>query len=388
MKRYSEKPEVYPYMFSDDLLISYINGEKKMDKQLFSHIVYDLEENIEKQNIGKSYHLDYDSMTLRDLAPWAESKNDLLCAESSVRSQILGLYNQGLNCNLSNTLKKLNGDLGTQTDPVDKEVYFPKQIADDLLRYAELNRTKPIFALKHKKTRFVYGSVSDRHQILQDSRMYEMYEAIFSDIPHTVSFEHNYFRCRININLDDIRVDLGKENSMSFRISLGNSMFGMGSAFVRAGTWEQICSNGAMGWKSRLNKVYNLDIKDNLFDWKRSHVYAPINILKDMQDGLIKQLTYGDKYMEAVEDAYETTESIFKKEETIEKELTDDRFKLTKNEALQAYRLLKHKHEQYQNTNAFDTGRVIAEVARDTISLDRKIELEKIAGQIMFSQIN
>ena len=357
-----------------------------MDQQLFESIVYDLKENIEKKQVSTAkFHLDYPSMTLRN----AKDDTEYLCAEKSVRSQLLGLINSGVNVHLGGTLSKLYGDgVGNQTDPIDHFVYDPKELGDDLLRYCELNRKENIYVLNHKVSNNAYGIVSGRHVITQDADVYDMQRNIFRDIPNTTTYQHNYFRFMIQITCDEIAIELEDGNKMKLRINLGGSMFGYGSAFIKIGSYEKICMNGAMGWKNKLNKIFNIPQNDRgVFDWRKRHTYSADYILKEMEKGIIKQLSYGDVYMQALQEAHEANEPLFKENTKIDEELTKDRFKLTQQEAGDVYKLLLHKHKQYSKKNAFDVGRAIAEVARDTPSLDRRIELEQLAGETMLMQV-
>jgi len=360
-----------------------------MDKQLFEGIVYDLQENIEKKAIQtKNFHLDYNSSTMKHIN---KENVNYTCQDKAVRSQIVSLINSGIGMYLGSTLNKLNSDtLKAHNDPYDQFKYDPKEVADDLLRYCELNRDTNINLLTHKTSGNAYGAVSDNHQIVQDAKIYELYKNTFveSGIPHTANFSHDYFKMKIDITLDDVYIELEEGNSMKLRISLGNSMFGFGSAFVRIGSWEQVCSNGAMGWSSKLSKTFNLnEVDKKYFPLQKRHVYAPSFIIQEMETGIMKNLSLGQKYMEVLEAAHETNIELFKKTAKIEEELTKQRFGLAKAEAADVYKLLIHKHKQYKRKNAFDVGRAIAEVARDTISLDRRIELETIAGKVMLSQV-
>lgn len=348
-----------------------------MDQILFKQICKDLNDNIEIIKIDKDFHMTPKSID-------NNINKNLVFADNSVRSQYLSLIND--NMYLPAVYRKLS-NATNQTDPTNHDVLQPNQILEDLVRWSELNRKQESYAYRHKQSGLVYGVVSNKHKLLQDLDILEnIYENIFHGIPHTVSFEHNHFRMRINVVLDEIAVELVGNNAMKFRMSIGNSMFGVGSAFIYAGSYEMWCTNGAMGWRTKFNKKYNLDSND-IFEFRRSHVIAPIKILKDMNTNTIKQLSHADKYMEQLEQANEINETIFTEKEQIDEQLQKDKFKLSKSEAQQAYLLMKHKHEQYGRMNGFDTGRAIAEVARDTTNMDRKIELENIASTIMFSQL-
>lgn len=366
-----------------------------MDQKLFENIVYDLRDNVDKKTVSTTdYHLDYPSMTLKHVGNGIDY-DDYHCAEASVRSQLLGLVNSGVKIHLGSSLNNLfKGD--SIVDPVDKFNYDPTELADELLRYCELKRQKNVYVLNHKTSGNALGIVSGTHKITQDADIYELYQNFFAEIPHTAEFRHNYFRMMINVTLDEMELELEDGNSMKLRINLGNSMFGVGSAFIRIGSWEKVCQNGMMGWRSKLNKVFDIApigqkpkgvLGTGVFDWRMNHTYQPSKILEEMSDGIMKQLTYGGKYIDAMERANEANEPLFKKNTKIEEALTKEKFKLTKNEAAEAYKLMIHKHKQYGRKNAFDVGRAIAEVARDTASLDRRIELEIIAGNTMLLQV-
>lgn len=357
-----------------------------MDQQLFEGIVYDLRDNIQRKAINTAnYHLDYPAMKLKHV----ERPEEYACAHTSVRSQIVGLINAGVKINLGSTLSKLYGHLKPLLDEHTRINYAPVDIAEQLLRYCELNRAKNLYILYHQTSRYAYGMVSDRHQITQDADIYDLYRELFQEIPHTAYFSHNYFRMKIDITMDDIELELEDGNSMKLRVSLGNSMFGVGSAFVKIGSWEQICSNGAMGWNNKLTKEFGLSKEDaHYFPYTQRHTYAPSHILGEMKEGIIKQLGMGQEYIEVLEEAHSIESPIIKKVEDIEKELQKDKFGLGKAEAEEVYKLLMHKHKQYKRRNAFDVGRAIAEVARDTVNLDRQIELEQIAGKTMLAQVS
>ena len=389
-----------------------------MDQQLFTSTCKDLKKNITKVLVDKNDHLQNRGIM----------SSGLNFADDSVRSQYIELINPGLN--LGSVTKKLNkldnvvhdrryvkyhinmeGGLTPYIRNENLDInrfnkmnggYIPdengeyvlldenidaKELSDQLIRYCELNRKQPIFAYRHEGSGLVYGIVSQRHTLLQDIDVFDIINNRFEDIPHTYQFEHNNFRMRVGIILDEIAVELGGEKSIKFRISAGNSMFGVGSAFVVAGSFEMWCKNGAMGWRTKAKKEWRAEGFLGGFEWSKIHVYNPSYILRDLSNALNDQLGKADKYLELIENANEADEPIFKQNDDIIKKLTEDKFKLHKTEAEEVYKLMKTKTQQYGRFNGFDTGRAIAEVARDIPNLTRRFELERISGKIMFAQV-
>ncbi|MFX1538597.1 MAG: hypothetical protein ACFFDI_30790, partial [Promethearchaeota archaeon] len=282
----------------------------------------------------------------------------------------------------------------------------PQGILNLVIRYLELkkDRTKnPIHMLRHKKSGLIYGFVSKNFVQVRDIDIYKMVKAYFEDSGLKVEWKYDHwtFNMRIAAIIDDFNVELGGGNSLKLRLLLGNSMTGRGSAYVTIGSFEQWCSNGAMGWVNKLAKYFKAEIGDNglRIDKPEDVIFAdsirqrhsfttPDRILENMMTGIESQLKNGDKYLYLLENAKEITEPIIQENKDIVEELQKDRFKLRKQEAQNVFAILKTKANQYKDNSGFSIGRAIAEVGRDTESHERKIELEKLASKVMFSQLD
>lgn len=354
-------------------------GIEKMEEQQFIAICKDLKDNIEKVIINKNDHFD-GKKTM---------KSGLQFSDDSVRSQYIELINPSMHlAKVSSKLNELNNPI---TDPISHEVIDPKILSDKLIRYCELNRERTLYCYKHKISGLAYGFVSPQHKILYDLDMWKVVNNLVKDIPHSYDLRHHTFRMEININFDEIAIELAGNNSMKYRMCIGNSMFGQGSAFITAGSFEQICTNGAKAWRTKVRKEWEeqwseLGITGG-FDWRKAHIISAEVILKDINKEITNQIGKADKYIGLLEEANEINESIFKENADIVAELQKKKFELTKKEANEVYRLMKTRHEQYGRFNAFDTGRAIAEVARDTPNHQRAMELEQRAGYIMVTQV-
>jgi hypothetical protein len=274
---------------------------------------------------------------------------------------------------------------------IDREIN-PKELLDKTIRYCELLKDRkkyPIYVLRHKISGLIYAFVSKDHVRLSDKDIIDMVEPYFADMPVTFQYKHSTWRMEVNATLDDISIELGHNNAMKLRVCIGNSMFGRGSAYVSIGSWEMLCSNGAMGWASKLAEQFEVEGFELLEDVRQQHRWkTPDVILDEMREGITSQLKGGDKYLYLIENANEITDPIIKKNKDIVEELRKKRFNLKENEAREVYALLKTKTEQYRHTNGFDVGRAIAEVARDTENHERALELEKLASKTMFSQLD
>ncbi|MFW9879728.1 MAG: hypothetical protein ACFFG0_42175 [Candidatus Thorarchaeota archaeon] len=282
----------------------------------------------------------------------------------------------------------------------------PRRILDLLVRFMELNKNRtrnPIYILKHKQTDLVYGFVSKNFVQVRDYDIYKMVKAYFEDsgLKVTWNYDHWTFNMRIAAIIDDFSVDIGGGNSMKLRLLLGNSMTGRGSAYVTIGSFEQWCSNGAMGWVSKLAQYFKAEIDENgtridkpddvIFaeNIRQRHSFTtPDKILQNMMTGIETQIKNGDKYLYLIDNAKEITDPIIQENKDMVEELQKDRFKLRKQEAQNVFAILKTKANQYKDNSGFSIGRAIAEVGRDTDNHERKIELEKLASKVMFSQLD
>lgn len=286
------------------------------------------------------------------------------------------------------------------------QILSPKNILDSMVRYLELRKDRtrnPIYMLKHKQTDLIYGFVSKNFVQVRDSDIYKMVKAYFEDSGFNVEwkFEHSTFNMRIATIIDDFSVDLGEGNAMKLRLLLGNSMTGRGSAYVTIGSFEQWCSNGAMGWVNKLSQYFKAEVRDDgvTIDKPEDIIFAdsirqrhsfttPDRILENMMKGIESQLKNGDKYLYLIENAKEITDPIIKENRDMVEALQQERFKLRKQEAQNVFAILKTKANQYKDNSGFSIGRAIAEVGRDTDSPERKVELEKLASKVMFSQLD
>lgn len=271
-----------------------------------------------------------------------------------------------------------------------ERIIKPNEIADQLVRYCELRKDRkryPIHMLQHEKTNAIYGFVSKDHVVLSDYDIYNTTMAYFENIPCTIQYEHSTFQMRLGIILDELAVDLGYDNSIKLRLSIGNSMFGRGSAYVMMGSFEKWCENGAMGWFTKMKKEWDNPGFIDGFELREQHRWkTPDKILEGMRDAMTEQIKNGDKYIYLLDNAKEITDSIIDERKDAVAQLQEKKFGLQKQEAENVYAILKTKVQQYQ-TNAFGVGRAIAEVARDTSNHQRQIDLEKIASHVMFSQL-
>lgn len=289
----------------------------------------------------------------------------------TAKQQYLGLINPGIH--LPTVLNKLEG-MEMKEDPGDFVRYNPAEISDNLIRLCELTRTKPIYGYKVSDMDLIYGCVSDQHTFVNDRDIHKITETFFDSMPHNVSLNHSIYRMVMQYELPEMAIPLGNDNSMNFRVSVGNSQFGVGSLFVEAGSYEKICTNGSMAWISQ-------------FSWRADHRRTTSkSLLERLVSGLNTILSKADKYMALLQQANETVIPIIKAEESVVKVLRSKRFNLLKREAESIYRRIR-ANPRYQRMNGFDLGRAIAEEARDIPGIDRAIELEQLAGRVMISQV-
>lgn len=330
-------------------------------KELDFNNIVDSIASVERVEISKADHLQNFNM----LSSGINFYNDI------ARQQYLGLINPGIH--LPEVIGKLR-KLDTVHDPNDHSSLDPEELADQVVRFCELNRTQPIMAYKVPGMNVLYGVVSDQHSFVKDKDVVSITNAFFENIPHNTSYNHSIYRMKMDFNFPDIAIPLIDKNSLQFRVSIGNSQFGVGSLFVQAGSYEQTCTNGAMGWATK-------------FAFRASHRRVSAEyLLRQLRDGLNKIFSGATQYMTILRQANEIIDPIIKENESVVLILRSKKFGLLKREAESIYRRIR-ANPQYQRLNAFDIGRAIAEEARDTVSIERHIELEHLAGRIMTSQV-
>lgn len=330
-------------------------------KELDFNNIVDSIASVEKVEISKADHLQNFNM----LSSGINFYNDI------ARQQYLGLINPGIHLpEVISKLKKLSGVV----DPNDSSWYEPADIADGIVRFCELNRTEPIMAYRVPGMNVLYGCVSNQHTFVKDKDVVDIKKAFFENIPHNTVYNHSIYRMKMDLNFPEISIPLVGDNAIQFRISIGNSQFGVGSLFVEAGSYEQVCTNGAMGWASK-------------FSFRATHRRMSAEyLLRQLRDGINKIFAGATQYMTILRQANEIVDPIIKENESVVRVLRSKKFGLLKREAESIYRRIR-MNPQYQRLNAFDIGRAIAEEARDTSSIDRLIELEHLAGRTMCSQV-
>lgn len=327
-------------------------------------------ENYEYVKIPKTAKFDIKTNTIADF----ENFNGV-AASSNVAGAYLARINP--NAHLNKFVSKFTS-LETRKDPANLEEIDPSIIAEQAIRYCELNREDDLIAVKDKSNDMIMGVVTNSYNTIQNCDIYTLSTGILdsNDIAHEVTYEHDWFQMRMNIRFPDHVVELdpvnGQENEIELRMSIFNGMTGIRALGINVGSWEQVCTNGAMGLKKT-------------FEWKSSHLKDSYKALNDFSENIVRQLRNGDKYLQLLENASEITTPIFRENDNVIKILSSDKFKLLKKEAEEVFRRMKH-HKQYK-TNAFGVGRAIAEVARDTHDINRRMDLEQIAGDTMLLQV-
>jgi len=328
-------------------------------------------ENLEYVPIPKTAKLNITNWQIADFDSFAGQ---------AASSNVLGAYLARINPNahLNKFVSKFCS-LKTLEDPASKETINPMKIAEQAIRYCELNRADDLIAVQDKNNGLIMGVVTEKYNTVQNCDIYTLANGILesNDISTEMTFEHDSFQMRINVRFPERIIELdpvdGKPNEIELRMSIYNGMTGIRALGVNVGSWEQVCTNGAMGLR-------------NTFEWKSSHLKNTMKALEDFSENLVKQLGNGDKYLALLENASEITTPIFRENDNVVKILSSDKFGLLKKEAEEVFRRMKH-HKQY-GKNAFGVGRAIAEVARDTHdSMDRRIFLEQIAGNTMTMQV-
>ncbi len=271
-------------------------------------------------------------------------------------------------------------DMEPLTDPSDSRELDPKNLMDDLIKYCEQLRKEEMVAVQDDSNGMILGVVSPNYVSIQNCDMFTISKQILdgAGIPYEASYEHDGYQMRINYRLPEMAIELpdvnGEENVMELRASLFNGMTGHRSFGFTLGSWEQICTNGAMGLKSK-------------FEWRRAHVGRSVDFFQEFTNNFTQQLRQGEEYLDLLEMANEITEPIIKENEDIIKVLSSEKFKLQVSEAEEVYRRMRHHKRQYTRRTGFDLGRAVAEVARDTHSIDRRMDLEVIAGTMMLMQV-
>jgi len=315
----------------------------------------------------------------RTLANFADFSGEM--ASNNAIGAYLSKINPG--AHLNKVVNKFNS-MPTLTDPANQEEIDPSLFVDEMIRYCELHRTDDLIAVQDNSNGMIMGVVSNKYCTIQDCDIYTLTHGILeaNDAAHETTYEHDGFQMRMNVRFPDRVIELdpvdGKPNEMELRLSVFNGMTGIRALGINVGSWEQVCSNGAMGLKK-------------MFEWKQSHIETAnikaVDILEMFTENLVAQLRKGDKYLDLIEKANEISTPIIRENQDIVKILSSEKFKLLKREAEEVFRRMKHHKKQYKRKNAFDIGRAIAEVARDTHEINRRHDLEIIAGNTMLMQV-
>lgn len=332
-----------------------------MNQEQFERMVNSLKP-VDKVRIRKTDHLQNGNLS-----------NELLnFAGDSPKSQYIERINPGIH--LAKVISGLER-LENKTDPNNFATLSPSAIADDVVRVCELNREDPMYALRANN--LVYGIVSDQHVLIYDKDIYDMFKEFVekSEMEYHADYYHDTYNMRVAYTFPELEIPLEEENGMNFRVVIGNSQFGVGSGYVEAGSFEQMCTNGvALGYES-------------IFRTRLAHrAISAENFLTKMLEGFNKVFGNAPALLEKLREANEVGERIIKENESVVKVLRSDKFRLLKSEATSVYRRIK-ANPRYQRMNGFDLGRALAEEARDTSNLTRKMELETLSGRVMVSQV-
>jgi hypothetical protein len=326
--------------------------------------------------IPKSAHFNMNNKTIGDF----ENFNGVV-ASSGVSGAYLSRINPG--AHLNKVVNKFN-DMEVMTDIRTHDEIDPSLFVDEMIRYCELYRQEDVIAVQDDTNDLIMGIVTNGYSVVQNCDIYTLTHGILesNDITYKTEYRHDGFQMQMNVIFPDRVVELdpvdGKPNEIELRMSIFNGMTGTRALGINVGSWEQICTNGAMGLKS-------------LFEWKQSHIntknITAVNILERFTENLVKQLGKGDRYLELIEKANKITEPVLRENQDIIKFLTGDKFKLLKREAEEVFLRMKHHKSQYSRRTGFDIGRAVAEVARDTHVINRRHDLEIIAGNMMLMQV-
>ena len=317
---------------------------------------------VEKVEIKKTDHMD-GFFNNSQLKPYNEK----------VLGQYWGLINPGIH--LPAIVGKFD-KLESKTNPLTGKIYNPQTIKDNLVRFCELNRDTPVIGYKDPELNILYGIVSPEHVPIHDRDVFDITEAFVQDIPHDTRYYHDNTRMMIDYEFKEIGMDLPDNNRMNFCIVVKNSPFGMGIFSVEGGAFEHKCGNGQILWVEGMN-----------FKWSMIHRWRNASyMLTEATKGLKNVLSLAGRGIEFLRQANEIVEPIIKENENVVSILRSKKFNLIKREAESIYRRIITS-PQYRRMNGFDVGRAIAEEARDTSNLDRRIELEQIAGRTMTSQV-
>ena len=332
---------------------------QKMSEEQWLNIVTNQKDNIKKVRVRKWDHI----------SDFKLGENSFI--SESAYDKYINLINP--NMHLGKVVSKLRSIGTVQTPPESNQILDPSVMADDLIRFSELTRVEPMFVYKDENTKSIVSAVSQRHSRVYDLDVYNVVKSFFENVPSEMSFENDIHRSRIIITLPELAVELGSDNAMNFRISVGNSEFGYGSCNCRAGSYEQWCSNGAMGWKTQ-------------FQWKQIHISSPEVILRNLAQGIVDMMAQADTYMAILEQANEVTDRYIEDNVNVIAFLREDKFRLLKREAEGVYRRIRN-NPRYQRFNAFDVGRAIAEEALNTHTIERRVWMEQLSGKVMVAQV-
>ena len=134
--------------------------------------------NIEKVEIRKTDHME--GFTLR---------SGLKPASEKVSGQYWGLINQGIH--LPTVVSKM-WNRETVNDQIAGKFYNPRTIVDNLIRYCELTRDKPVYGYKDPTNNMLYGIVSPEHIQVYDKDVLDVAEAFTENLPHNARYRLDY----------------------------------------------------------------------------------------------------------------------------------------------------------------------------------------------------
>ena len=317
---------------------------------------------VEKIEIRKTDHME--GFTLR---------SGLKPASDKVSSQYWGLINMGIH--LPTVVSKMWNSSPLE-HPVTKEEYNPRDITDSLIHYCELNRTTPMYGYKDPYNSMLYGIVSPEHVMVRDRDVLDIAEAFTQNLDHRARYNHDNARMMLDYEFPELGIELPNGNSMNFCLIIKNSQFGLGGLTVDGGGFESRCGNGMVMWAKGFDFHFNA-----IHRWRNAQ-----ELLTQLGVGLNKIFSLAPKALSILAQANEITDPIIKENESVVQVLRSKRFNMLKREAESVYRRII-SNPNYKRYNGFDIGRAIAEEARDTTNLDRRIELEQLAGQVMTSQV-
>ena len=297
-----------------------------------------------------------------------------------VHSQYINRIQKAVGRGLAGVVSSLQEATPVKDQWNNYETYSPNGIMENLIRYCEIEKAKDskeqIIAYSDRDGT-VYGVCSQEHIFLPDKMVYEHAIKYLDAIgqPYEIMPEHNNYQMLLKISIPELAVEVAPGDNLGFMFIIGNSQFGHASLSLNAGILRWICTNGA----------YSMDKHISLsLEHRGSRTNSPRRMLDKFNKGFNRALASFDSTAGKVKEASEITEAWFDEEIGIEKWLPK-KFNVRVTEAQEILRLMK-SNSKYINT-AFWVGQATAEYASNCGNFDRRIELEMIAGQMMFAQI-